>query len=707
MRNVSKQFREQLQSKDRHLLYWADITLLDKTVIKLNNDKLMQSDGFKIDDATSGTSSFDVGSIIINKLSLKLDNMDDVYSTYDFDGASVVAYVGMKLPDGTIEKIRIGTYTVDEPKAVETTIVLECLDNIRLLDKAYSKSTLKYPATLLQIVKDACKNCGLILNTKNFEHSGYVVENRPDDEATTFREVMMWVAQIACKYVRCDEYGRVFLSWYDERDYLDEFVLADEVENKIHADAGEEIIIFAPPAVDPEKMDGGRFDKDLPYSTGDSVDGGLFNPWENKTTYDAGVFETMKTYHHIWSLFSLNVGTDEIQITGVSVSLENESGEGSKYLYGETGYVISIEKNELIQSEAQANSVAVMVGEKLVGMVFRTFDASHLSDPTIEAGDSAYVTDRKQNSYKTYVTNTIFTAGGAQKSSCGAETPARRQSDRFTQATKAIVEAKKNTAKQISTYDESVQMLTNLMTQSFGVYKTAEQLEDGSTIYYMHNESTLEESDTIWKMTADAFAVSTDGGKTWNAGMDSQGNAVVNVLSAIGIRFDWARGGILTLGGENNVSGVMKILDGQGKEVGVFDKDGAFVTGTFRSYWLTNIGDLFCTLSASGIEFKNNSEVKGMITIKKGINQNSRGITLSTMGFVSIDDMKSNTVAYAYDNSDREQKHTWWGSEAHNGDIFVKGMQGKSGTAQFSDGSYLQFTNGILTGGKTASGTTF
>ena len=37
------------------------------------------------------------------------------------------------------------------------------------------------------------------------------------------------------------------------------------------------------------------------------------------------------------------------------------------------------------------------------------------------------------------------------------------------------------------------------------------------------------------------FAVSTDGGKTWNAGMDSSsGNAVVNVLSSIGINFDWA-----------------------------------------------------------------------------------------------------------------------------------------------------------------------
>lgn len=31
----------------------------------------------------------------------------------------------------------------------------------------------------------------------------------------------------------------------------------------------------------------------------------------------------------------------------------------------------------------------------------------------------------------------------------------------------------------------------------------------------------------------------------------------------------------------------------------------------------------------------------------------------------------------------------------------------KTGTAEFSDGSYLQFRHGILIGGKTASGSTF
>jgi hypothetical protein len=77
------------------------------------------------------------------------------------------------------------------------------------------------------------------------------------------------------------------------------------------------------------------------------------------------------------------------------------------------------------------------------------------------------------------------------------------------------------------------------MAQSFGVFKTQEVLEDSSIVSYLHDAPTLEKSKTIWKMTRDAFAVSTDGGKTWNAGLDASGNVLVNVLSTIGIEASW------------------------------------------------------------------------------------------------------------------------------------------------------------------------
>ena len=699
MRNVSKNFKNELKTDNRNYLLYADVALSSGEMLNLTREEIWEN-RFILDDATSGTSSFDLGSVIINKFTLTINNIYDDFSKYDFTDATVVAHIGLGLPDGTVEKIRMGTFTVDEPTYNGSTITLECLDNIRLLDEPYSKSTLQYPATLLQIAMDACECCGLRLNTRDFEHSDYVVESRPDDEATTFREVMSWVAQIACKYVKCDACGRIYLGWYDESDFVEEFVLTDERENKIHTDDSDEIIIFAEPSKAKTSVDGGRFDKDTPYSSGDNLDSGLFKPWDDEgdVSYDAGTFDAMKTYHHIWLLNSLTVGTDDITITGVSVVLENESGESNTYLYGDTGYVLNIEKNDLIQSEDQAKSVAVMVGEKLVGMTFRAFSAGHLSDPTIEAGDTVYVTDRKQNSYKSYITNTVFTAGGTQKSSCGAETPDRNSRQRFTEATKALVAAKKNTTQQINTYDKAVQALTSMITQSFGVYKTEEKLDDGSTIFYMHNKPTLEESDIIWKMTADAFAVSTDGGHTWNAGMDSQGNAVVNVLSAIGIRFDWARGGTLTLGGEDNVNGTLHLLDADGNVTTSLDVNGADITGTVttrsKKYGFSSkLSDGDLTL------YGEYGERVGSLSMM--------GIYEDAMhGFRYIPALQSdngNGISGAIIALDGKKKEITLDADY----VRIGKAVPISGTAEFSDGSYLKFINGVLVAGKTVDGTMF
>lgn len=655
MRDASNEFKTVLRDKNRHLLCWADITLKDGTVLNLSRDNLMQGDGFKIDDATSGTSSFDIGSVIVNQLSLKLNNESDTYSDYDFEDAKVVGYTGLELPGGTVEKIRMGTYTVDDSKKVGITCTLSCLDNIRKFDREYKESKLKYPATLGEIMADACKCCGLTLLASKFDMSDFVVNNRPDDDKLTFREVVQWVAQIACKYVRCDAYGRVFLEWYDK--------------------SGDAAVF------EPRNFDGGKFDRSTPYSTGADIDGGTFNPWNNMDPDGlAGTFETMSTYHHIWMLNSLNIGMDDIEITGVSVTLESGSEEQS-YLYGEAGYVIAIEGNDLIQDAEHAQNAAVSIGNKLIGMIFRTFDAGHLSDPLIEAGDMAYVTDRKQKSYLTYITNTTFNVGATQKSSCGAESPAKKSTTQFDTATKAIATAKKNTKKQISEYDVAVQNITSLITQSFGVFKTEEILDDGSTIYYMHDKPTLEESKSIWKMTADAFAVSTDGGETWNAGMDSSGNAVVNVLSAIGINCDWIHSGTLTLGGADNKNGTLKILDASGNVIGTWDKDGVYAKGKFacgkNEYGRSvELGDGAFKIIAS------DGSIVGRIIAT------SNDCVRIEVGDSSVRIMNN---AIYFDSTN----------------IGPGGVNGKTGTAEFSDGSYLNFENGFLVGGNTTEGGPF
>lgn len=174
------------------------------------------ANGVMFEDSVSGDNSFDIGSAIINVLTLSINNFDGRYSDYDFDGAEVACYIGLTLDDGTTEKVRICTATVVEQPEVETvTIDLTCEDNMRKFDRDYSESKLIYPATRAQIIRDACSVCGVTLLTTSFDRDDYVVQQRPADDALTFRQVLQWVAQIGCQWLRCDEYGRLCVKWFD------------------------------------------------------------------------------------------------------------------------------------------------------------------------------------------------------------------------------------------------------------------------------------------------------------------------------------------------------------------------------------------------------------------------------------------------------------------------------------------------------------
>ena len=252
-------------------------------------------------------------------------------------------------------------------------------------------------------------------------------------------------------------------------------------------------------------------------------------------------------------------------------------------MYGGDGYVLSIEKNPLIQT-GDVQIVASYIGKKMAGKRFRPLSISCQSDPCIEAGDCACVTDRKQRTFFSVISNTTFSVGSMQKIECTAETPTENNYTKYSATTRLLDAADRNTKRNLSNYDIAVKRLTDLMTQSFGLYKTEEVQEDGAIIFYMHNKPEISNSSTIWKMTADAFAVSTDGGKTWNAGMDSQGNAVVTILNAIGVNADWINTGDLIVGGkDHDTDGSIRIYDKDGKTIGILNKDGIDLNGSFHS----------------------------------------------------------------------------------------------------------------------------
>jgi hypothetical protein len=504
LRDISNRFKNEQNNDNRNYLKYADITLADGTVINLTNADFW-SNGMKFEDSVSDDNTFNIGSANINTLNLSINNFDGKYTDYDFTDATVICYVGIELEsedtsalldttgdkildttgneiivhkNALIEKIRICTMTViDTPYQNTTIIELQCEDNMRKFDRDYSASKLRYPATRKQIIQDACKVCGVTLDTLNFYQDSYQIPARPDDEALTFRQVIAWTCQIGCQYARCDKYGRLTIKWYDT-----------------------------------EITDANRV-------TINSTNG--FTP-----------------------------NLDDVVITGVQVTeyLESTSKdeEASSYLYGEEGYVLKISANKLIP-QGTGEAVANIIGEKCVGMSFRPFETECLTDIVLEAGDAVLITDRKGNKYKSYLTNVVLQPGSFEQISCNAESAARNSSKTYSLVTQAAVDARKSVWRERTTREQALQEFKDRLDNSTGVYTTVQTQQDGSQIFYLHDKPTLAESQAVWKMTAEAWGVSTDGGQTWNGGMTVDGDTIVRILNAVGVNADWINAGAITV----------------------------------------------------------------------------------------------------------------------------------------------------------------
>ena len=547
MINVSKEFKEKIKY-GRFLLYLT-ITLADGTVLNLDDSNIWEG-GFKIDEGVTESGAFTIGSCIINKMTVVLYDEDEKLSRRVFDRAQVIPYIGMELDDGSIEKIQKGVYEVDSTSYDGDLITLECLDNMHKLDKEYAGVTTTYPATIQTIVNDLCRYCGVVLQSARFDGYNVKLTKRPINSGITCRQVLSYAMQMICKFAKCDANGKLIVDWFDQQVFEQNTLL-----------------------------DGGIFDDDSPYSSGDEADGGTFSPWNTGYEHNSGRFEDMDAFHHIYTLDTLDVAVEDVIISGVQVTAETENTENADTLfYGEEGYVLKISGNPFITKENAAN-FAEFLGKKLIGLIFRPLDASALPNPTVEAGDIAYISDGPSKSYSALVTNLSFDPDDNMSISCDAESPKKTESQRPTELEQTLAKMRKETENTLSNYDLIVQQMSQLAANTLGFHETKIIQDDGSVIVYRHDKPKLSESKIVYKSGIDGFFVTKnytgkDSTTVWKAGFDSNGNAALNILSVIGIHWDWAYGGTLSLGGVGNGNGVLKAYDAKGKLVSTLSNNG-------------------------------------------------------------------------------------------------------------------------------------
>lgn len=559
MRNLSTEFKEQQNSGNRNYLKYADFTFTDGSTLSIT-DKDLWSNGFKFEDAVSQSGSFDIGAAIVNKLTLQINNFSGKYTDYIWDGARVVCHIGLELSTG-IEKIRICTMTVTDAPYQNTAIIsLTCEDSMRLFDRDYSESKLTYPATRLQIIQDACEVCGVTLQSTRFDNDDFVIQNRPDDSSITFRQVIAWVAQMGCQWAKTDAYGRLCLDWYKnevpENFYNKAEVPWNDIEGKDILDtAGAQIITVMQKGIT-------------------AIDTNGFTPW----LYD-------------------------VEITGIKVAeyVENSSkNEAKTYQSGKTGYVIEISDNKLIQ-EGSGEKICQIIADRCVGLKFRPFTTGALTNIAWEAGDTIEISDRNGKQYKSFLTSVTLNPGAFEQLECSARSVSRNKQKQYTLNQQVQAENKKNLKDERTAREKALEELSQRLAESSGTYTKVETQPDGSKIYYLHNKPQLSDSDIIWKMTAEAWAVSTDGGQHWNGGMTVDGDVIARILTATGVNADWINTGtIKAIDKDGNITFLVDVTTGRvvinadsvqvkGKDVNAIAKEKAetevnnFISNTYTT----------------------------------------------------------------------------------------------------------------------------
>lgn len=480
MINVTNQLKtESLLNSNYYVT--ANAVLRDGTALNLEKEDFYLDGNGIVDSSDSG--DFPVGVAIEKTATLALVNDDDRFSDYNFVGAQFTLFLNLQLSD-RLETIRRGTFIVSKKPTTSDEINLTLLDYMSKAETGYN-TNLVFPCSVREVLEDACQQTGIVLGDAVFKNADYQVQKKPEN--TTFRAVIGMVAALAGGNARIDENDNLRIITFD--DGVDTITLETIPWYDIN---GNTIL----------DIDSNEIETILERK-------GFKPNFINNLTYDV----------------------DDVVVTGVKY-VNNET----EYKYGTDGYVITID-NKLLTGNEQVG--VDLIGKELVGMRLRPFSCDSIAIGYATFGDRITFSDIKGNIYYSYLTDVDFAFSGSTSFSCNAKSMEDINADYPDSMQVEVDNIKKDSEKKITAYDAKLKQMNELAANTLGFYYTEEIQADGSTVSYRHDKPTLTDSKVIYKTGVDGFFLSVDGGRTWKAGFDSNGDAVLNILYAIGIQSDW------------------------------------------------------------------------------------------------------------------------------------------------------------------------
>lgn len=499
MINVSNAFREKLEAGEP-VRMTVDITFPDGTKKTINKDIMNGDNGFS-DCADS--SSFPVGATICKTLTLSINNDQEQWKNYSFYGAKIHAYLKLQTSYAAPESVSVlldESYNPILDSTGDSIIATQAAtkDIIETIDKGV------YTVTTPEQYSD-------IINVTALDDM--YKANKTYTSGLKLPQSLINLVRDACKTVG--------------------------IGMNLTMDHGDIIIRSIPDSMTFRQLFGYAAMVESANARIDYFGNLQFVKWD----FEKADVPELKNYGNPPTLSS-----DDIVITGIKVTngqSNDDTDTDYSGMYGEEGYILELE-NELIDTD-QLQTVANIIGEQIVGARFRNLEGDLVYNPLVEFGDMVYTYDRLGSKYLTPLTDVSGNVGGLTTVKTQADDPIRGSSDFYGNSTKAIVAARQMVQKETSAREEAIRRLAETLNSSSGLYMTQKPQQDGSIIYYMHNKATIAESNIIWKLTAEAFAVSIDGGKTYPYGFAVTGELITRLLYAEGINADYINAGTLVV----------------------------------------------------------------------------------------------------------------------------------------------------------------
>jgi hypothetical protein len=493
--NASNTFKEKLQDGEQ-VIEIVEITFADGTTKTLENEIMIGNNDFS-DCAES--SSFPVGATVCKTMKLELDNTEGQWKDYNFYQAKVHAYLKLQtsVAEPSSESIWMNDFYEPILDTDGNSIVLSRAaseDRYETIDKGIY--TITTPEQYGEILSFTALDDMYKTNAKYYS-------------ALTLPQPIMALVRDACESLNIPmgfssmAHGNVIVTALPDNMTFRQLIgLAAMLET---ANA---------------RIDNRGYLQFIKWNFG-AVENGSLVPFK------------LEDY-----VSSPTLSSDDIVITGIRV--KNKESES---LFGTAGYVLELENNLL--SDSDLGTVAAWIGGNLVGAKFRNLQGDLIYNPLLEFGDMAYSFDRNGNKYLTPITDVSSPLNGITTVKTQADDPVRNSSTYMSAATKALVEARQLVKDERTEREKAVERLNNTLKTSGGLYMTVEPQDDGSNIYYAHNKPTLEESDIVWKFTAEAIGISMDGGKTYPYGLNINGELIARLLYAEGINASYINAGAL------------------------------------------------------------------------------------------------------------------------------------------------------------------